>query len=107
MMTTTITNSEHIVLAAVTELISAISSLPIPRPLFADLHVHSDDTVGTNDTTYNFAYGQQVAGLDIIGYTANDFNITKAKWDATLDLIKQNQRVIQLQGPWHTITPLR
>lgn len=85
----TITNSEHTPLAAITEYITATSSLPIPRPLFADLHVHSDDTVGTNDTTYNFAYGQQVAGLDIIGYTANDFNITKEKWDTTLELIKQ------------------
>jgi len=85
----TINNNENIPLAAVTDYITATPSLPIPRPLFADLHVHSDDTVGTNDTTYNFAYGQQVAGLDIIGYTANDFNITKEKWDATLELIKQ------------------
>lgn len=76
-------------LAAVIEYVSAVSDLPIPCPLFADLHVHSDDTVGTNDTTYNFAYGRQVAGLDIIGYTANDFNITKKKWDATLELIKE------------------
>lgn len=76
-------------LARGNDFISASSSLCIPRPLFADLHVHSDDTVGTNSTTYNFSYGQQVAGLDIIGYTANDFNVTKDAWDATLEIIKK------------------
>ncbi|KAF2162627.1 hypothetical protein M409DRAFT_26869 [Zasmidium cellare ATCC 36951] len=64
------------------------STLPIPRILFADLHVHSDDTVGTNSTAYNFSYAQHIAGLDIIGYTANDFNITSAAWTKTLSLIR-------------------
>lgn len=58
-----------------------------PRPLYADLHVHSDDTVGTNDTLYNLSYGRDVAGLDVLGYTANDFNITEARWDAAVALI--------------------
>lgn len=72
-----------------TEYITASSSTPVPRPLFADLHVHSDDTVGTNSSTYNFSYAQQVAGLDIVGYTANDFNITKQRWDQTLNIIRK------------------
>ncbi|KAH6652244.1 hypothetical protein BKA67DRAFT_693421 [Truncatella angustata] len=76
------------VLTEISEPITADSVLPVPRTFFADLHVHSDDTVGTNSTTYNFSYAQQVAGLDIVGYTANDFNITKQRWDATLDIIK-------------------
>lgn len=70
------------------EYISASSRSPVPRILFADLHIHSDDTVGTNTTAYNFSYAQKIAGLDIVGYTANDFNITAARWDATLALIK-------------------
>lgn len=74
--------------------ISVEPLLPVPRPLFADLHVHSDDTVGTNSTTYNFSYAQQIAGLDIVGYTANDFNITKQRWDATLDIIRK----VNLEG---------
>ncbi|KAH6987089.1 hypothetical protein EDB80DRAFT_898354 [Ilyonectria destructans] len=74
--------------------ITADASLPVPRTLFADLHVHSDDTVGTNSTTYNFSYAQKVAGLDIVGYTANDFNITAEKWDKTLEIIKD----INLRG---------
>ena len=66
-----------------------IGNPPVPRILFGDLHVHSDDTVGTNDSTYNFSYAQKIAGLDVVGYTANDFNITAARWQSTLNLIKE------------------
>jgi hypothetical protein len=57
------------------------------RPYYADLHVHSEDTVGTNDTYYNLSYGRDIAGLDVVGYTVNDFNITEAKWDEAVALI--------------------
>jgi hypothetical protein len=53
---------------------------PQPRAYFADLHVHSNSTIGTNNTEYNLTYGRDVAGLDVLGYTANDFNITEADW---------------------------
>jgi hypothetical protein len=76
-------------LHSTTEHISASEASPVPRVLFADLHVHSDDTVGTNDSAYNFSYAQKIAGLDIVGYTANDFNITASKWNSTLDLIRK------------------
>lgn len=72
----------------VTEHISTSDEAPVSRVLFADLHVHSDDTVGTNDSAYNFSYAQKIAGLDIVGYTANDFNITAAKWESTLNVIQ-------------------
>lgn len=55
-----------------------------PRSYYADLHVHSDDTVGINDTAYNLTYGRDAAALDVLGYTANDFQITKARWDAAV-----------------------
>jgi hypothetical protein len=71
------------------EHLTAETSLPAARILYADLHVHSDDTVGTNSTSYNFSYAQKIAGLDIIGYTANDFNITHARWNKTLDIIRE------------------
>jgi hypothetical protein len=58
-----------------------------PRNFYGDLHVHSDDTVGTNDTRYNLTYGRDIAGLDVLGYTANDFQITKGRWDKAVDLI--------------------
>lgn len=63
------------------------SSLSIPRILFGDLHVHSDDTVGTGSSVYNFTYGREIAGLDVLGYTANDFQITHERWTQTLNLI--------------------
>ena len=71
------------------EFITVRADLVVPRVLYADLHVHSDDTVGTNSTAYNFSYAQKIAGLDIVGYTANDFNITKERWDKTIDIIKK------------------
>ena len=72
-----------------TEYLTISSSSPVPRILFADLHVHSDDTVGTNSSTYNFSYAQSIAGLDIVGYTANDFNITASRWQSTVALITE------------------
>lgn len=57
--------------------------------LYADLHVHSNDTVGTNDTAYNLGYGRDVAGLDVLGYTANDFNVTESRWDQAVALIAE------------------
>ena len=60
---------------------------PAERLFYADLHVHSDDTIGTNDTSYNLAYGRDVAGLDVLGYTANDFQITEARWDKAVEII--------------------
>jgi hypothetical protein len=62
-------------------LIDAIDDLPGARAFFADLHVHSHDTVGTQDTAWNIAYGRDIAGLDVLGYTGNDFQITDAAWD--------------------------
>ena len=51
------------------------AAAPSERALYADLHIHSDDTIGTNDTIYNLGYGRDVAGLDVFGYTANDFQM--------------------------------
>ncbi|CAG8937245.1 unnamed protein product [Penicillium salamii] len=69
--------------------VTVSSDLAVPKILFGDLHVHSDDTVGTENSAYNFSYGREIAGLDVLGYTANDFQITKERWDATLELIQE------------------
>lgn len=53
---------------------------PESRALFADLHIHSEDTVGTNDTRSNLTAARDGAGLDIAGYTANDFNVRADRW---------------------------
>jgi hypothetical protein len=60
--------------------IDGLRDLPGERAYFADLHVHSDDTVGTQDTAWNLAYARQVGAVDILGYTANDFQITDEAW---------------------------
>lgn len=68
-------------------LIRVDPSFDAPRAWYADLHVHSDDTVGINSTEYNLTYARDVAGLDVLGYTANDFNITEADWKRSVELI--------------------
>ncbi len=67
--------------------ITVDKSFYAPRMYYCDLHVHSEDTIGTNSTTYNLTYGRDVSGLDILAFSHNDFNITKAKWDRTVELI--------------------
>ncbi len=67
---------------------------PVRRIFYADLHVHSDDTIGTNDTVYNLTYGRDVAGLDVLGYTANDFQITAERWRTAV----KNCREINVDG---------
>lgn len=80
--------SAHLIdVAGVAPVIRYLTVEDSAAPLYADLHVHSDDTVGTNDTSYNLSYGRDVAGLDILGYTANDFNITQERWDRAVELI--------------------
>ncbi len=67
--------------APATHYVTVDSETPCDRILYADLHVHSHDTVGTNSPDYNTAYGRDIAGLDVMTYTANDFQITDANWE--------------------------
>jgi hypothetical protein len=63
-----------------TAALDVVADLPGERAYFADLHAHSDDTVGTQDSAYNLDFARRVAGLDVLGYTANDFQITERAW---------------------------
>jgi hypothetical protein len=78
---------DHPAVAEETFFVTVEDNSAVPRLYFGDLHVHSDDTVGTNNTVYNLTYGRDVAGLDVLGYTANDFQITKARWDEAVKTI--------------------
>jgi hypothetical protein len=60
-----------------------------PRVFYCDLHVHSEDTIGTNSTTYNLTYGRDVSGLDVLAFAHNDFNITTERWQKTVELIRE------------------
>lgn len=66
-------------------LLDVVADLPSPRGYFCDLHVHSNDTVGTQSTDWNLRYGRDIGGLDILGYTANDFQITDGAWSGVVD----------------------
>jgi hypothetical protein len=77
-LTTTLPDGREL---ATTCPVDVVAELPGERAYFADLHAHSDDTVGTQDTAYNLDYARRVGGLDVLGYTANDFQITAAAWD--------------------------
>lgn len=64
-------------------------SFMAPRIYYTDLHVHSEDTVGTNSTAYNLTYGRDVSGLDVLAFAHNDFNITTERWKKTVQLIRE------------------
>jgi hypothetical protein len=55
-------------------------SCPAPRSLNGELHCHAEDTVGINDADYNVRFARDCSGLDFMGYTANDFQITEKNW---------------------------
>lgn len=62
---------------------------PAERLFYGDLHVHSDDTIGTNDTVYNVSYGRDVTGLDFLSWTANDFNVTAERWTKSVGICRE------------------
>src|SRR2546425_8399308 len=79
---------QHHDVAPATFYVTVDAQLDVPQSYYVDLHVHSDDTIGTNDTSYNLTYGRDVSGLDVLAFAHNDFNITKARWDKTVELIE-------------------
>jgi hypothetical protein len=68
--------------------LSVAAAHPAARALYADLHVHAHDTVGTNSPAYNAAYARDVGGIDVLGYTANDFQITDANWQLGVQAVE-------------------
>ncbi|MEM8732507.1 MAG: hypothetical protein AAGF79_21570, partial [Pseudomonadota bacterium] len=83
----TATHAERPEVAATTFYVAIDEDCPAPRLLFGDLHIHSENTVGNFSTEYNMTYGRDITQMDFLGYTANDFNITKANWDKDVELI--------------------
>lgn len=79
----------HELVQATTFYVTVEENLSVPRVYYCDLHVHSEDTIGTNSTTYNLTYGRDVSGLDVLAFSHNDFNITDEKWNRTVALIRE------------------
>lgn len=65
------------------------NDIPASRPHFADLHIHSEDTVGVNTTETVLTQARDAAGLDVAGYTANDFNIRADRWEKAVAVCRQ------------------
>jgi hypothetical protein len=65
------------------------AAVAVPRALYADLHVHSDDTVGVNPTRSVLTFARDAAGLDVVGYTANDFNVRADRWAAAVAVCRE------------------
>jgi hypothetical protein len=74
---------------AATALVTVDAAAPVERAYFADLHIHSEDTVGINDTRYNLSFARDAAGLDVAGYTANDFNVRADRWAAAVAVCRE------------------
>ena len=83
---------DHPVVGAQTFHVTVDPDLDVPRIYYCDLHVHSEDTIGTNSTRYNLNYGRDVSGLDVLAFAHNDFNITTARWKNTVALIREISR---------------
>ena len=47
---------------------------------WGDTHGQSNETLGTNDIREYFAFGRDLAFLDVIGHQGNDFQITDEFW---------------------------
>jgi hypothetical protein len=73
----------------VTAFVSIGERYPAPRSFYADLHVHASDTVGTNSPAYNAAYARDIGGIDVLGYTANDFQITDENWQLGVSTVEE------------------
>ena len=83
------TMPEHPAVRDQTFYVTIDKHLEYPRIFYTDLHVHSNDTIGTNSTEYNLTYGRDVTGLDVLAFAHNDFNITTERWNKTVELIRE------------------
>ncbi|MDH4274656.1 MAG: hypothetical protein OEW08_06435, partial [Gammaproteobacteria bacterium] len=87
-LTITATLPDHAWVKPQTFYVTVDKQFTMPRIFYCDLHVHSEDTIGTNSTTYNLTYGRDVTGLDVLAFAHNDFNITDTLWKKTVQLIR-------------------
>ena len=88
-LSVTVALPEHPVVKPMVFHLTIEKNMLAPRVYYCDLHVHSDDTIGTNSTAYNLTYGRDVSGLDVLAFAHNDFNITTERWKKTVELIRE------------------
>ena len=77
--------------------------------LWGDLHGQTKGTVGTGSVEEYFRFGRDVAFLDFIGHSGNDFQITKEHWAEICREVKRfnqpGEFVTFLGYEWSGLTP--
>jgi hypothetical protein len=80
-----------------------------PRAYWGDLHGQTRATVGTGTIEEYFAFGRDVALLDMMCHQANDFQVTEAEWRrlrAQIDRFHADGRCVIFVGyEWSGMTP--
>jgi len=89
-------------------LIRAVTSAE-PRTFWGDLHGQTRATVGTGTIDEYFAFGRDIALLDMMCHQANDFQVTEAEWQNLRREIERyhadGRCVIFVGYEWSGMTP--
>ncbi|MEQ9334822.1 DUF3604 domain-containing protein [Thalassobaculum sp.] len=77
---------------------------------WGDLHGQSGETVGVNPIDEYFAFGRDLAFLDVMSHQANDFQVTGAFWariNAVTDAVNRDGTFVAFPGyEWSGNTPV-
>ena len=80
-----------------------------PKTYWGDLHGQTRATVGTGTIEEYFAFGRDVALLDMMCHQANDFQVTEAEWQrlrTEIDRFHEDGRCVIFVGyEWSGMTP--
>src|SRR5262245_18960604 len=80
-----------------------------PKTFWGDLHGQTRATVGTGTIEEYFAFGRDVALLDMMCHQANDFQVTEAEWQRLrrqIDRFHEDGRCVIFVGyEWSGMTP--
>lgn len=80
-----------------------------PRTFWGDIHGQTRATVGTGTVEEYFAFGRDVALLDVMCHQANDFQVTEAEWQRLrkeIDRFHEDGRCVIFVGyEWSGMTP--
>src|SRR2546425_13238397 len=80
-----------------------------PKTWWGDIHGQTRATVGTGTIEEYFAFGRDVALLDMMCHQANDFQVTEAEWQRLrkeIDRFHAEGRCVIFVGyEWSGMTP--
>ena len=100
--------AEHAGHAAASNIIRALPAGE-PKTFWGDLHGQTRATVGTGTIEEYFAFGRDVALLDMMCHQANDFQVTEAEWQrlrGEIDRFHEDGRCVIFVGyEWSGMTP--